>query len=217
MGAFKLIGRALPLLGQIQNQQDIKKDLKSAEDNLLLTKERGVDDTAGDELKNSYKMALDQYKARQEAAKSGYSSEELANARNDINKTQTSQMIAGREAGGGQMSKYLGAVLSANKGDSLLSLAASDAALKLQKQTQADSQLGNVQSGALGLQTQKNFDLGNYRSDLSAAGKAISDLRMQKMTNRQGIYNTAGNELEEIDAEKTQSKKDFVGLVSKAV
>jgi len=215
MGVFKFIGRTLPLVGQLRNQKDIKQDLMSAENNLLLTKKRGVDDTASDELKNSYKMALDQYNARQEAAKTGYSQEELANAKNDINKTQTAQLIAGREAGGGQMSKYMGAVLSANKGDSLLSLAAADAAMKLQKQREADNQLNNVQSGALGLQTQKNFDLGNYRTDLTAAGKAISDLRMQKMLNRQGIYNTAGNELEEIDAENAQKAKDALALAAK--
>jgi len=107
---------------------DFKQDLGSGTwDGVFYVKVPPV--TTGDELKNSYKMALDQYKARQEAAKTGYSQEELANAKNDINKTQTGQLIAGREAGGGQMSKYMGAVLSANKGDSLLSLAASDAAM----------------------------------------------------------------------------------------
>jgi hypothetical protein len=87
----------------------------------------------------------------------------------------------------------MGALGSANKADSLLDMMSKDATLKLQKEQFASSQLNPVMGMARETQGVMENDTNRYVNLLSSAGKAVSDLRMQKAQNRERIFNTAGN------------------------
>jgi hypothetical protein len=58
-----------------------------------------------------------------------------------------------------------------------------------------------------GIQDVAGSDRNRYDALLSSAGKAVSDLRMQKAANREGIYNTAGTAVYSKGAEKEENMK----------
>jgi hypothetical protein len=110
------------------------------------------------------------------------------------------------------MASYVGALSSANKADNFLDMMSKDATMKLQKEQFAANQLNPVVQMAGGVQNVAENDINRYNTLLSSAGKAVSDLRMQKAANREGIYNTAGTAVYNKGVEKDENAKEAVKM-----
>jgi hypothetical protein len=195
---FNTVGAGVGLAGQMLNQKDTLRDLKAAQDNLKTTQQQGVTSTLTPEMKEAMTMAMKNYTSAQERSRYGFTPAESASFKSAIERNQTAQTTAAGEAGGGQMASYMGALGSANKADSLLDMMSKDATLKLQKEQFASSQLSPVMGMARETQGVMENDTNRYVNLLASAGKAVSDLRMQKAGNRERIFNTGGTAISNI-------------------
>jgi hypothetical protein len=187
------VGKSTGLIGQTKNQKDTLRDLKAAQDNLKGVQEQGVTSTLTPEMKEAMTLAMKEYTDAKSRSGYGFSPEETAAYKTAIDRNQTSQITAAGEAGGGQMASYVGALSSANKADNILDMMSKNATLKLQKEQFAANQLSPVIGMAKSGQEITELDTNRYTNLLASAGKAVSDLRMQKAGNRERIFNTAGN------------------------
>lgn len=193
-----IVGNTIGIIGQRKNQKQTLRDLKAAEDNLKSVQGQGVSSTLTPEMQEAMNTALKNYAASLESAKTGFDTAQTAAYKSNINRNQTAQIQAAGEAGGGQMAGYVGAVASANKADNLLDMMSKDATLKLQKEQFAASQLNPVIGMSKGVQDVKETDTDRYNQLLREAGRAVSDLRMQRNTDRQGMYNSVGSTVKEV-------------------
>jgi hypothetical protein len=208
-GLLKTAGTVAGIAGLVLNQRDTLRDLKAAQDNLKDVQEQGVTSTLTPEMKDAMTMAMKNYTAAQERSKYGFAPEEQAAYKSAIDRNQTQQITAAGEVGGGQMASYVGALSSANKADNLLDMMSKDATLRLQKEQFASSQLSPVVGMAGGVQNVAENDTNRYTNLLSAAGRAVSDLRMQKADNRERIFNTSGTALYNKGADKEERANQF--------
>ena len=206
-GLLKTGGQVIGLAGQMLNQKDTLRDLKAAQANLKGVQDQGVTSTLTPEMKDAMTLSMKNYTAAQERSKYGFAPEEAAAYKSAIDRNQTQQISAAGEAGGGQMASYVGALSSANKADNFLEMMSKDATLRLQKEQFASSQLSPVVGMAGGVQNVAENDINRYNTLLSSAGKAVSDLRMQKAGNRERIFNTAGTIAYNQGAEKEEKMK----------
>jgi hypothetical protein len=206
-GLLKTGGQVIGLAGQMLNQRDTLRDLKAAQANLKGVQDQGVTSTLTPEMRDAMTLSMKNYTAAQERSKYGFAPEEAAAYKSAIDRNQTQQIAAAGEAGGGQMASYVGALSSANKADNFLDMMSKDATMKLQKEQFAANQLNPVIQMAGGIQDVAGSDRNRYDALLSSAGKAVSDLRMQKAANREGIYNTAGTAVYSKGAEKEENMK----------
>jgi hypothetical protein len=159
-------------------------------------------------MKDAMTLSMKNYTSAQERSKYGFAPEEAAAYKSAIDRNQTQQISAAGEAGGGQMASYVGALSSANKADNFLDMMSKDATLRFQKEQFASSQLNPVTQMAGGVQNVAENDINRYNTLLTSAGKAVSDLRMQKAANREGIYNTAGTAVYNKGVEKDENTKE---------
>ena len=189
---LKAVGGGIAMIGQIKNQRETVRELKEAQENLKGIQSKGVESTLTPEMSNAMSMALKNYSDSQERAKYGFDAAQTAAYRSGIERQQTSQLTAAQEAGGGQMASYMGAVGSANKADNLLDMMSKDAAVRMQKEQFASTQLNPVIGMSQSIQNVRESDVDRYNQLLREAGKAVSDLRMQKKEGRAQIFNTAG-------------------------
>ena len=207
-GLLKIGGKAVGLAGQMLNQRDTLRDLKSAQANLKDVQDQGVTSTLTPEMKDAMTLAMKNYTTAQASSKYGFSTAESAAYKSAIDRNQTQQITAAGEAGGGQMASYVGALSSANKADNFLDMMSKNATLKLQKEQFASNQLNPVMQMAGGFQNTAENDTNRYTNLLQSAGKAVSDLRMQKAQNREAIFNTAGTAIYNQGVEKEQNAKE---------
>jgi hypothetical protein len=207
-GLLKAGGQIIGLAGQMLNQRDTLRDLKAAQANLKGVQNEGVTSTLTPEMRDAMTLSMKNYTAAQERSKYGFAPEEAAAYKSAIDRNQTQQIAAAGEAGGGQMASYVGALSSANKADNFLEMMSKDATMKLQKEQFAANQLNPVVQMAGGVQNVAENDINRYNTLLSSAGKAVSDLRMQKAANREGIYNTAGTAVYNKGVEKDENTKE---------
>jgi hypothetical protein len=208
-GLLKTAGTVAGIAGLVLNQRDTLRDLKAAQDNLKDVQDEGVTSTLTPEMKEAMNLAMKNYTSAEERSKYGFAPEERAAYRSAIDRNQTQQITAAGEAGGGQMSSYVGALASANKADNLLEMMSKDATLRLQKEQFASSQLSPVVGMAGGVQNVAENDINRYNTLLSSAGKAVSDLRMQKAGNRERIFNTSGTAMYNKGADKEERANQF--------
>lgn len=189
-------GVGVQLVGQGINYRRTMKDLASAEENLKAIQSRGVTSTLTPEMQNAMMEAMRSYNKAKQDAMFGLTSEQTSAAMEGINRAETGQIQAARDAGGGQMARFINAATGSNKSANLLNLASQDAALKMQKEQFAASQLNPVLSAAGQIQATAERDTDRYQNLLREAGKAISDLRMQRNENTQAMFNTVGLHLQ---------------------
>jgi hypothetical protein len=207
-GLLKIGGQVIGIAGQVLNQKDTLRDLKAAQANLKDVQDQGVTSTLTPEMKDAMTLAMKNYTTAQASSKYGFSTAESAAYKSAIDRNQTQQITAAGEAGGGQMASYVGALSSANKADNFLDMMSKNATLKLQKEQFASSQLSPVMQMAGGFQNTAENDTNRYTNLLQSAGKAVSDLRMQKAQNREKIFNTAGTAVYNKGVEKEQNAKE---------
>ena len=208
-GLLKTSGTLAGIAGLVLNQRDTLRDLKAAQDNLKDVQDEGVTSTLTPEMKEAMNLAMKEYTDAKSRSTTGFSPAESAAYKTAIDRKQTQQITAAGEAGGGQMASYVGAVASANKADNLLDMMSKDATLRLQKEQFAASQLSPVIGISNATQNVAENDTNRYTNLLSAAGKAVSDLRMQKAYNRERIFNTSGTALYNKGAEKEERYNQF--------
>jgi hypothetical protein len=194
-GMLKTAGQVAGIAGQVLNQRQTIRDLKAAQENLSQIQGDGATSTLTPEMKSAMEMALKNYTQAKQSSQFGFTPEQSAAYKAAIERGQTGQITAASEAGGGQMASYVGAVASANKADNLLDMMSKDAALRLQKEQFAASQLNPVMSMSNATQGVMENDTNRYTNLLREAGMAVSNLRMQKADNREKIFNTAGTAL----------------------
>jgi hypothetical protein len=206
-GLLKTGGQVIGIAGQMLNQRDTLRDLKAAQANLKGVQDQGVTSTLTPEMKDAMTLAMKNYTSAQASSKYGFSTAESAAYKSAIDRNQTQQITAAGEAGGGQMAGYVGALSSANKADNFLDMMSKNATLKLQKEQFASNQLNPVMQMAGGFQNTAENDRNRYDTLLQSAGKAVSDLRMQKAQNREKIFNTAGTAVYSAGAEKEENMK----------
>jgi hypothetical protein len=209
-GVIKTAGQVIGIAGQMLNQRDTLRELKAAQANLKGVQDQGVTSTLTPEMKDAMTLAMKNYTSAQASSKYGFSTAESAAYKSAIDRNQTQQITAAGEAGGGQMAGYVGALSSANKADNFLDMMSKNATLKLQKEQFASNQLNPVMQMAGGFQNTAENDRNRYDTLLTSAGKAISDLRMQKAQNREEIYNTAGTAVYNRGAEYDENMNQVV-------
>lgn len=209
MAILKTVGTITGLAGQMLNQKDTLRDLKAAQANLKGVQDQGVTSTLTPEMKDAMTLAMKNYTSAQQRSAYGFSPAESAAYKSAIDRNQTQQITAAGEAGGGQMAGYVGALSSANKADNFLDMMSKNATLKLQKEQFASNQLNPVVQMAGGFQNTAENDRNRYDTLLTSAGKAVSDLRMQKAQNREEIYNTAGSAMYRKGQEQDDMKKQL--------
>jgi hypothetical protein len=190
MNPLTLAGNVTQLYGQLQGIKATNRDLAAAEANLSDIRIKGTSAAISPEMSAAYQEALKNYADAKKNATFGLSPEQRAAAEFGIERQQTGQKQAALNAGGSQMSRYMNAVLGNQGSENILDLAAKDAALKLQKEQFASTQLSPVTSMATGISDR-------YTDLLREAGRAVSDLRMQKRENVQGAYTMAGNQMQQ--------------------
>jgi hypothetical protein len=162
-------------------------------------------------MKEAMTLAMKEYTDAKSRSGYGYSAEEMAAYKSAIDRTQTQQITAAGEAGGGQMASYAGALSSANKADNILDMMSKNATLKLQKEQFAVNQLNSMAGLSNATQGVAERDNDRYLTLLREAGMAISDLRMQEKANREKIFNTAGSAM----YRKGQENEDFAMQAAK--
>lgn len=196
--ALKYGGQLGGVAGDTHNLIETNRYLKKAQKNLEGVQEQGATSTLTPELQEAMRLAISEYSEAKERAKYGFTESQQNAFNQSLNKAQSNSIIAAGEAGGGQAARYMGAIGANNRTESLLDLMSKNATLKMQKEQVASSALNPVISTASAVQDVNDNDITRYDKLLREAGKAVSDLRLQRRGDRTSVYNSVGKFLSNI-------------------